>query len=422
MVFTTNSTQPLGGSRARWFPGAALRLAGAVLLSCTGLAGGCAGPPEEPAKPAVPPSLTGEEAVRYRLFLDMAYRMYREEAYDLALNSLEAAREIRAEDPRLNLYLGHTLRKLKRLVPAEEALRRGLVAAPDRPELEFQLGLVYFDQFRFDRAVEQFRKVLDTDPSQHEAIYYLGLAEYRRNRPEAAVIEFEKLLGEDARFPEANYSLGRAFFQIGRIPAAIRSFQEELRLNPDHPASHFNLAKAFRAQGREEEAREEEARFHLLAEAEYRRVQETRQIAIHADQGRMSYDQGDFLRAVEEFQAVLAVRGDDPQILTYLGSTYLALNQLDRAEATLNRSLALRASDGFALTELGRVHVLRGDPVQGEEVFREAIQSNPYLSLPHYFLAILLRSLGRQPESDEEMKSFHLLESGSGHRQEGWLQ
>lgn len=365
--------------------------------------------------------MTGEEAVRYRLFLDMAYRMYREEAYDLALNSLEAARKIRSEDPRLNLYLGHTLRKLKRLVPAEEALQRGLVAAPDRPEIRLQLGLVYFDQFRYDRAVKQFRRVLDTDPSQREAIFYLGLAEYRRNRPEAAVVEFEKLLGEDSEFPEANYSLGRAYFQIARIPAAIRSFQEELRRNPDHAASYFNLAKAYRAQGREEEAREEEARFHALAEAEYRRVQETRQIAIHADQGRMFYDQGDFMQASEEFQAVLAVRGDDPQMLTYLGSTYLALNELDRAEATLNRSLALRASDAFTLTELGRVHVLRGDPARGEAVFREAIQNNPYLSVPHYFLAVLLRSLGRLPESEEEMKRFHLLESGTGNRQEGWL-
>ncbi|MEE9227169.1 MAG: tetratricopeptide repeat protein [Acidobacteriota bacterium] len=351
------------------------------------------------------------------MFLEMARRLYQGQAFDLAVEALESARAIRADDPDLFFYLGHNYRKLKRLGPAQEALERALELGEDRPEIRLELGLVFFDQFRHGPAAEILQSVLADRPDLPQAEFYLAVIQYRMNRLDAAEFGLRRLLDRHPDYPEAAYYLGRVLFQKGELPAAAEWFEVEVARDPAHGPSRFNLAKLYRALGDEAMARRHEDQFQLLADAVAARARQIRQQAIHSNQGLIHYDRGEFPLAAEEFLAVLADRPDDPQMLTYLGSAYLGMEDLDRAEETLERARILRPQDGFTLTELGRVYALRGELKRAEEIWRETIRVNPFFSLPHYFLAGLYQSQNRMPESREAMQRYRMLESGQGNPQ-----
>jgi len=65
---------------------------------------------------------------------------------------------------------------------------------PRRPNLAFQLGLLYLRNDKLDEAGGQFVQAVKLDPNYANAHYFLGLVLDKKDRKELAIKEFEKVL------------------------------------------------------------------------------------------------------------------------------------------------------------------------------------------------------------------------------------
>lgn len=67
-------------------------------------------------------------------------------------------------------------------------------AAPQNPNLAFQLGLLYFRDDKLDEAGSQFVQAIQLDKNYANAHFYLGLVLDKKDRKDLAIKEFEKVL------------------------------------------------------------------------------------------------------------------------------------------------------------------------------------------------------------------------------------
>jgi rhomboid protease GluP len=61
---------------------------------------------------------------------------------------------------------------------AEAILLRMAQKAPNQPEIQFQLGIVYLQNEKWDESAEAFKRVTNLDPDHADAFYYLGAIAY----------------------------------------------------------------------------------------------------------------------------------------------------------------------------------------------------------------------------------------------------
>ncbi len=75
-----------------------------------------------------------------------------------------------------------------------EAMINSRKAAPQNPNLAFQLGLLYFRDDKLDEAGSQFVQAIQLDKKYANAHFYLGLVLDKKDRKDLAIKEFEKVL------------------------------------------------------------------------------------------------------------------------------------------------------------------------------------------------------------------------------------
>lgn len=81
-----------------------------------------------------------------------------------------------------------------------------------------------------------------------------------------------------------------------------------------------------------------------IAELEAALARDPRNGELLVQLGNAGYDGGDFRLAVDAYEKSLGVRGDDPNVLTDLGTSYRNLGDLDKAVAMFDRALKVSPS------------------------------------------------------------------------------
>jgi len=119
-----------------------------------------------------------------------------------------------------------------------------------------------------------------------------------------------------------------------------------------------------------------------------------------------AYDAGRLEEALAGFREVARLAPRDAQALVQSGSVLLALQRLDEAREALERSLQIQPANDFALTELARVHALKGDLPSAVELLSRATKANPSAAEPHYFLAGIYLALGKREDFEREKAAY----------------
>jgi tetratricopeptide (TPR) repeat protein len=87
------------------------------------------------------------------------------------------------------------------------------------------------------------------------------------------------------------------------------------------------------------------------------------------------------------------------------------MRRLDEARQSLEASLSIKPDNDFALTELARVQALREDLPAAIELLQRAAKVNPRAPEPHYFLAGIYLSQGKQKEFEAERDAYQRLQA-----------
>ncbi|MGC8899784.1 MAG: tetratricopeptide repeat protein, partial [Candidatus Micrarchaeia archaeon] len=76
-----------------------------------------------------------------------------------------------------------------------------------------------------------------------------------------------------------------------------------------------------------------------------------------------------------------------------LGLAYLGLNKLDKAEGEFNEAIQLKGNYAEALNNLGKVHSLKKEYNEAEEMYNKAIKADRYYVPAYVNLAELYKEL-----------------------------
>lgn len=116
-------------------------------------------------------------------------------------------------------------------------------------------------------------------------------------------------------------------------------------------------------------------------------------------QAEICLDRNDTQAALTILETVARTHPDTPVLQGVLGRTYLMMRQYDRAEACLNRVLAIDPNDARAIQGLANIRLKTGKYERAMALALKAINLKPDLYYAHYYLGRAAYRLGLNEEA-----------------------
>ncbi len=331
----------------------------------------------------------GDMALKRRQF-DQAERAYRD--------ALEAS----PGKPEALYGLGEAHRLQRRSADAERAYRKAIELRPDYAEPHIGLGIVFYDRGDIDEAEKLYRRAIELNPREAAPYHNLGtLYQEARGDMDGAekwfrqalerspddgeslgglgliagargnLVEAERLLRRALeREPNSsgiNNNLGEMLRQRGRPDEAEPFYKKALELDPDNTAPYGNLGILYAMRKQFAEA---ERTFRALLE----RSSGTRRLPALVNLANVCGEQGKLDEAEGYFRQALQLAPNHPQVSNSLAS-FLAdhLLKLDEALALATRAVAASPNDPNFIDTLGWVQAQRGELEQAEKSLNKAL-------------------------------------------------
>lgn len=213
---------------------------------------------------------------------------------------------------------------------------------------------------KYEEAILQYKKALTLNPVFSAVHGPLATVLVKAGRTEEALPEFELALQTAPALPDLHNSYGNALARTGRLSEATGEFETAIRLNPRYPEAHNNLGIALARQGRLEEAKEQFAKAIEL---------NPRFAEAHNNLG-----------------------------IAFASST--EVSQTARAEQEFKAAIAIDRNYADAENNLGTLYHQEGNDSEAEQLFRQAVKSNPRFVRGWISLASELASQSRLAEAD----------------------
>jgi tetratricopeptide (TPR) repeat protein len=126
------------------------------------------------------------------------------------------------------------------------------------PQYQYNVGLVYLQNGKYDEAIQYFQKSLSFRPNYDLALNAMGLACFMKGEFQQAVTYFEKCLQVNPDFMEARNYLGSVYQEMGILDKAEQEYRKAIadETYKSRELPYYNLARLYFAQGKDKEALE----------------------------------------------------------------------------------------------------------------------------------------------------------------------
>ncbi len=325
-----------------------------------------------------------------------------------AIDLLEQARQTEPKNPYVLGPLAFCYSRLKQHLKAIELYEQLCQLQPDVARWPYSLGYQYYDQQRYARAIEHFDRALEIDPHYIVVLYRKGYAlstiESKRGQ---ALTTFERcreayhaLPDDEAkdrerkRYADACHQQGKLFLKAGNRRLAEERLREATDLKRDDPDVHYALGKVYLETERFEQA------IDSLKRAQ--RLSEQPQHYILDFLARAYAGAGQLQEAIAVYEQMPPSIRNRPYILRNMGGVYAKLDELDKAERTLQEAVKREHRNHNGHYELGLVYQRQGKWSEAAQEFRTAValrQKHYNLSFPEAEQA-LADLLNEHPEAE----------------------
>jgi len=299
---------------------------------------------------------------------------------------------------------------------------------PEKAKDHLTLGVMYQEIGSCDEAIVELSKVLALDPVNATAHLYLGLAYGDKGFLLEARNHFEKVLDlggdraaayaglagiclskrlfeealEYARkstrvkdtFLRGHLITGNVYQAMGDDEIALLKYEKILSLNPQNREGHFRRAVSYRNLERFDDA-VYELRRTIEIDPGY--------IPAHLELGELYQRRGDSARALAEFESVIALSKDDPELCRKIGQTYHSAGRFNIAARYFEHLLRLQPDDFGAKELLAGAYRDLGRLDESVSLYEEVIRDNPNSAPAYQGIALTHSALG-----DTEKEVFFL--------------
>lgn len=298
----------------------------------------------------------------------------------------------------------------------------------DKTRDHLTLGVMYQEIGSCDEAIVELSKVLAIDPANTTAHLYIGFAYRDKEFYQEAQSHLERVLelGGDVaaayagmasvllqkrRYEEAlefarrstqardSYVLGHlitgdAYQAMGDDEIALLKYEKVLSLDPQNRDAHFRGAISYRNLERWDDAIYE-LRRALEIEPGF--------VKAHLELGDLYERRNESARALAEFESVISLSKDDPELCRRIGRAYYSAGKLNIASRYFERLLGIKPEDACAKELLAAAYRDLGRLEESVNLYEDVIRNSPQSAGAYQGLAMTYGAMG-----DTEKEVFFL--------------
>lgn len=171
----------------------------------------------------------------------------REQNMTLALVEYTEAEKYIPDDPDLQYFLGIVYFNKGKFEIAEQKFLKAIVERPSFSDARNHLGVNYMEMQRWDDAITQLQIVNDDIfyQRQEDAVINLALAYLGKGNYEKALQIMKAAVISHPRNPRARLTLGRAYFSLDKLDLAIEEYLKTIDLSKGYANAHYFLGLAY---------------------------------------------------------------------------------------------------------------------------------------------------------------------------------
>jgi tetratricopeptide (TPR) repeat protein len=183
---------------------------------------------------------------------------------------------------------------------------------------------------RYDEAARAFQRSIGLDPSPEnvaQASDLLATVYLKQNKTTEAIKAYKSSISRAPTDDNAHIKLGNIYFGQARYNEAENEYKAAVAINPTSSTNIFSLGQVYLAQGRYHDA---ETRFKQIIQMD------PRHYGGYYALGQTYSKEGRAKEAVELFKKVNAMKKDFNEVRVDLGSAYVDLGDMDKAQEQLD--------------------------------------------------------------------------------------
>ena len=269
---------------------------------------------------------------------------------------------------------------------AERLYERLSKLDPGIAEVHANLGLIYFEERKFDQAVPALHQALKLKPglTRSESLLAMSLSEI--GRYSEAVAGLEKCLHRSAETEikrMCGLELERAYAGLKKDSKAVEVAMELDRLYPDDPEILYQAGKVY-------------GNFAYLTMEKLAQVAPT-SVWRHLAAAEAHESQGSYGQAIQEYHEVLRLEPDRPAIHYRIGRSLMgrfwqhqSQDDVAAAEKEFEEELRLHPDNANAAYELGEMCRKNKQVEKAQRYFEQALQHYPDFAEAQLGLAAVL--------------------------------
>lgn len=240
------------------------------------------------------------------------------------------------------------------------------------------------------------RTAEDLQPDHLDAILMSAALLEQLGRHELALNAYDSIPADSIYFYIAELGRADALTAEGQNEAAIEVLRKLAESHSTVPAIYVTLGDALRKLERYAEATEAYDRAIAL----YHAPQES-QWPVYFARGITEEREKKWDRAESDFRLALKLRPDQPQVLNYLGYSYVEMNQnLDEALAMIQKAVTERPDDGYITDSLGWAYYRLGRYQDAVSEMERAVELMPVDPVINDHLGDVYWAVGRKREAE----------------------
>jgi tetratricopeptide (TPR) repeat protein len=285
----------------------------------------------------------------------------------------------------------------KALGAAQQALRLN----DNVPEVHFSLGSVYTASGKGAEAISELKRALQLAPNSDDGYRGLGKAYISLGQKDLALQAYQKAVDINPYYWVNYSSLGSAYSELGRYEEALTAFRKIIELEPDNAFGYLNVGVIFFQQGKYEECIPYFQKA-LKIQPHY---------SIYSNLGTAYFYLKRYADSVPMFEKAVELNSNDGVFMGNLADAYRWSGQLDKANTTYDRAIALsfkelqvNPRDADVMDHLSLYYAKKGNPVQALDFIRRARAINPADVSMIYDEAVVYTLTGRPPEALKSLR------------------
>jgi len=265
--------------------------------------------------------------------LSKAYREYRKDNFDLAI----------------------------------ETFKKCIAINSNLADAYYFLGVIYMDypdgkEIKVGTAIDYFEKAIKINPNYTKAYYHLGFIYSKINRIDLAISYHKKASQTNSAFLDSYYELAFIYIELEDYSKALASFEKIRQLDPNYNYSYYGNFYYGLGITYNRLKKYDSAIVSLNKAIALQDLNDTLDLSnYYSELAEAKYNKGNNSEAINNYKSSIRYNSENAKANFSLGSLYQKLGELDNAIIYFNRTIELEPENPLPYFNLSLIYEIKGD-------------------------------------------------------------